>query len=636
MYGQLKKATLRYTVAPVPAVPPRAAWCYTPTSVRYVWGRLDGGSGSGVRGGGSEQWQHIGNESRGPSINVNPDGSYQMHTGVSEIYRYTGPWGVIATYYDPIGAEICFPATPGVPAVVGGTFELGGPGWNGGAQSIRNIPLSGYFRVIVPRGVVGVAVGLTTGTKIEYDYASVEFGVAIIRDRAVWVENGVESAEIPLPAEGDYDLRFVRRDGTVLCYLNGALVARSSAVPREKLYSPTTGIAVLYSPTDYVYSPFIGVDSTQGGSGRVPVGMAFAGDRPLSQVVGRVSVATLQAQVRELAGVKGRVPTAQGAFGLNGPYHYGGGRVPRAALTARFASGGPHISVSGGGGNVPRARGSSRVLAGGLCNVGGQVPVPAGLVADRPYAAVRFGQVPAPRGECWDEVAVPGQLVTVVAQRVADFYTLDFPLVVVITDGVAVSTSMELLLVSSLEYMDSFNVRSELGLTGDVLLNILESARVADGMAHIKAAATSYAVNIVTGALAEYEGDGFTHYAQVGGELWGAKIDGLYRLNPGATVSNALLDLGTTDWGTQNTKRVSYAYIGVRTDGEVFLRVTTDGKEQVFRVLGGQDIRRVKLGVGVAARNWKFEIEVVDATFASVDSVEFMVGTTQRRIRARR
>ncbi|MFM9458754.1 hypothetical protein, partial [Streptomyces europaeiscabiei] len=80
---------------------------------------------------------------------------------------------------------------------------------------------------------------------------------------------------------------------------------------------------------------------------------------------------------------------------------------------------------------------------------------------------------------------------------------------------------------------------------------------------------------------------------------------------------------GTMDFGTNQQKRMAMAYVGVRTDGEVYLRFSTDGIDRVYRIMTRGDIGRAVLAKGVSARQWNVQLELVDATYATVDSMEF-------------
>jgi hypothetical protein len=79
-------------------------------------------------------------------------------------------------------------------------------------------------------------------------------------------------------------------------------------------------------------------------------------------------------------------------------------------------------------------------------------------------------------------------------------------------------------------------------------------------------------------------------------------------------------------------KRLDTAYLGVRTDGQVFVRVVADdGRERIYRAAGQANVRRSNLGKGVAGRYWNLKLELVDASFCEVDSIELSVGATIRR-----
>lgn len=134
-----------------------------------------------------------------------------------------------------------------------------------------------------------------------------------------------------------------------------------------------------------------------------------------------------------------------------------------------------------------------------------------------------------------------------------------------------------------------------------------------------------------------YDNFDFTSFANCNGVTYGIKSDGLYRLSgitDNGQLINAELDIGAKDWGVPNVKRVSSAYLGIRSDGDVYLKVVVDDKHtNVYRFEDTQSQRRTFMAKGVAGRYWRMNLVLEDITYAEIDSLEFEVGLSQRRIR---
>lgn len=176
-----------------------------------------------------------------------------------------------------------------------------------------------------------------------------------------------------------------------------------------------------------------------------------------------------------------------------------------------------------------------------------------------------------------------------------------------------------------------------LTLGGIIELIMRERISIASNTGQARDDVLQYAVNAVSGALSRYSGFGFTQFATCSGDTYAIKGDGLYVLQ-GDTDDGELLtasvDFGATDFGTAQSKRMSSVFAGVTTDGVVYLRVTDDsGYERLYRTITGVNEHRALTAKGLAARHWRVRLELVDASFADLDNMEFEIGVGRRRLR---
>lgn len=212
---------------------------------------------------------------------------------------------------------------------------------------------------------------------------------------------------------------------------------------------------------------------------------------------------------------------------------------------------------------------------------------------------------------------------------------LDSPLVLISVDGLNVGDSATVSVIVSLESAERLELESASSIGDLIELLTQEGLHLTDGGSLSRPEALQYAVNLLTGAPSVYAGFDFRGFVTIDGIAYGWKADGLYRIGAdrdGETAIRALVDFGTTDYGTSQRKRVPAAWLGIRTDGQTYLKVRADdGAVQVYRARPSSETHKAILAKGVAGRQWSLTLEVEDASFASLDSIELEVAVTQRR-----
>jgi hypothetical protein len=218
----------------------------------------------------------------------------------------------------------------------------------------------------------------------------------------------------------------------------------------------------------------------------------------------------------------------------------------------------------------------------------------------------------------------------------ADDAQLETALLLLAIDSLDVASSAaELIVVLELTALDELSLGDQATFGQIVELLAREQIMVNSSAFAAQRQALQYAVNAASGALTTYQGFDFQGYTTGRDATYAWKADGLYRIGAGTDngeLVSALLDFGTTDYGNSQIKRSDMAYIGVRTDGQCFLRVQADaGPDRIYRVQGESNVRRAQLAKGVAGRYWSVKLELTDVSFAEVDAIELAIGTTQRR-----
>lgn len=591
-------------------------------------GALSGGGASGEESGGaytSSIYTNGAAIARNATVTFNPDGSVTITKW--PITTPSRSKSNVKKVWEPYTQ--CFPSVPAVPATPPTYQILGEASWDGGARSFRSFEGSAEYSFRVPRSVVGVISGLSDGAPVRaYDHVAHGFLFETGQPVRI-IESGVTVATLADVSLASGPRFSVRRLGNEVSYcVDGTLVYLSAQPSAGPVYAE----ALLYSAADYVDNPQFAALQAGELEGRVPPPLGTIGDSTATQIIGRVPMPMLMTtlRLRGVVGVHGRVPPHK-IIASDGPYAAAGGNLPRTKLQAALK--GPIVISSRASGTVPTASGASVLLCGALGSVGQRMPALQGMIADRPYGAA--GGVWPTSGyymDAWQSADGPGEITAYETLMTADWAMAFMPfMLVTIRERMEVGAGASILIIDHAHMDEYLALGSYIDLAGQLHVALRDGLSVGDSLAPQQDEALSYAVNLVTGAVAEYSDWGFSHYADTQGQLWACRPDGLYRLGGGDSPINALVDFGVSDLDSVRGKSCDVVFMGLRTDGEVYLRVIADGTEVVYRAITrGGDMYRATLAKGIRARQWNLQLEIQDASFATVDSVEMRVAGTQR------
>ena len=151
----------------------------------------------------------------------------------------------------------------------------------------------------------------------------------------------------------------------------------------------------------------------------------------------------------------------------------------------------------------------------------------------------------------------------------------------------------------------------------------------------------TWVVNQNTGAPARYENYDFDAFAKMGEDYLGARGDAIYLLDgdddAGADI-DALATIGLTDLEEPLLKRVTAAYLGVSSSGQIHLTLTTDqavvsGPYELRQPSVGHKTERSKFKRGIKSRYWQVDIENADGDDVKIDGLELETEVTGRRLK---
>lgn len=165
---------------------------------------------------------------------------------------------------------------------------------------------------------------------------------------------------------------------------------------------------------------------------------------------------------------------------------------------------------------------------------------------------------------------------------------------------------------------------------------VLEQIKISALLIEPNGGVTTWAVNTRTGAVTEYANYEFNSFAQNNRYYIGASSTGLYQLDGDDDAGEpiiAQLRSGYAQFGGSRYTSFKAAYLGLRGDGSVFLKLDTgDGKTYTYKsVVQDQQSTKVRFGKGLRARYFAFEL-ISEGQDFDLDTIEFLPVVAQRRV----
>ena len=146
-----------------------------------------------------------------------------------------------------------------------------------------------------------------------------------------------------------------------------------------------------------------------------------------------------------------------------------------------------------------------------------------------------------------------------------------------------------------------------------------------------------WVINRDTGASSQYEQYGFNSFFQRGEKYYGVADDGVYLLEGGTDAGSdvsALVEMGRTNLGYTNDKRVPTVYLGVGSDAELYLKVDVDTQTYVYSMrTSGEAVRNrpVETGWNVSGCYWNFTLVNPNGSDFNLASMAFTPVPLARR-----
>ena len=530
-----------------------------------------------------------------------------------DVYDTIGDWGggSVRGRYNDAGTVIeAYTVVPSVDATAGTpayTMDTGGASWNAGGSSVSPLSGDGAFEFYVGNSPGGIVVGLVTADVSTLPNEPTH-GFYVYGAVAQVIESGSVVHTFGSPVSTD--TRFVvRRTGAAVSY---ELDQSAGGLYATEYYDSLTAIttikvyldAALYLSGDYVDAPEL-IEGTSG----LTVGVVSGTLPPVSGRIGDVTGA-----------IYGAVPMLTGL-----------------AYSSPLGAAGLIV------GYIPPMSGYATVVLGSHAEIDGSLAPLWGKAANYVYSFV-YGRLRALSGEVTDidpaffrtamsGLSLSGPLagtarmtdVANSAMLLSDAYLATVRMTDSVFDALMLTGS-----ISSTQSMAD-TVMAALALGTDLSQFIEVDLSPAEVAAR---APTQYAVNVLTGALTTYDGFDFTGFATTGQTTFGARADGVYRIRPGDDAGDGrvvAVDFGTLSMDTTTIKTIEAVFLGVDTDGDVFVRLVTGLDDTLYRVVERDSVSRALCKKGVGGRQWNVSLEVANATYLNLDMIELSVASTARR-----
>lgn len=561
---------------------------------------------------------------------------YHLFNGT--VYEYIIPTRVFAgvpyTVVESVPVYIDHPATTAV-AGRDAVVTDAGIGWNGGAQSVEVLDGDFAIECIVSSLSQGVLVGIQPAGLASGVFNQLTHAILISGNKASAVENGA----IKL-AGGSFAGNLIVRISRVA----GVVTAQAGTlryVSPVQSNGPMVMSAVMYAGSDYVDDPQFSNTTS----------LSSVGDWGWGDGSGIFSL------------------RAKSPWGWAGKASINDGEV-RMSMSVDLISNDEDFSevrlvmdaptVSAGGFDIPTADSTVVLIPMQMQAIG----ISIGLMS----GSLEFGMTMRSGDYDYSDVSLTldgidvfailadapnGSEEATEAAFMGDFYIVDPTAYASIVESLSIGSQLDLIMSLDADLADHLALMDDADVVSVILALIENKIGLADSSLSASRdifnyvnsitglsggydfSGHTYATNIVTGAVSRYAGFDFNGFCRVGMKSFAFRPDGLYALGADSDDGTAIgtrVDFAAEDFGSAQSKRVGNVFMGLSTDGQVFVRTTEDGgEEKIYRGYQRREEFRADMQRGRSSRFWRLRLEVVEASFTELDNIEWVITSTGRR-----
>jgi hypothetical protein len=515
------------------------------------------------------------------------------------------------------------PSTPGVAAVPSQTDRNYQIGWNARAKSIKPLERDGEFSFVVPADAIGAVVGLS-GEPETAGYSDIAYGFYVEHGSVYIYERGVEIDTLGFDPDA---VLVIRRAAGILSYIVNDEVILTRTAPAGTLWLA----AALYSGGDRVTEPVYTELLTASLSGTIGplTGLVTEGDFTIIS-------ATLPAlhgsiNVKGVTRITGMLKPLRGNLGKPSTGLYA--ELPRLTGYMESSDLAPTYAIIGGG-LLPMSCFMS-VLSGSVATIGSSISPMKGLLSDKITASIS-GSLLALAGSLNDREGRDEGFVIGFMDGSAGM--TPYIEVYAILDAAGVITG--LLTVTALEsaLMDAQATATSGSTTQMQITALMQStARTIVSLLYDESGGEAWVLNADAGGMTRYDNYGFNSFAEIDGRYYGAKSDGIYRLegaDDNGTTIQARVNFGNLSMGSLNRKALPYVYAGVASGGNLVLKVVADDQTYLYSLRENTELlkaHRFEPGRGLRASFYDLELQSDGIAF-DLSSIDFQTIELKRRL----
>lgn len=305
------------------------------------------------------------------------------------------------------------------------------------------------------------------------------------------------------------------------------------------------------------------------------------------------------------------------------------------AITGFAESGQQDVQYATHDADLPSLQGTGIMYTGGYLTHDADLPPIGGIASEGEYALQPVGLMPAIRSFSYGGFGTRTSRNVNEPIVVFSYWLRPVRIYAEFTDGLEISPAFDALITVYSDWNDGLEITGEADFDA-VLSRILRDGLAISSRSSIdEIEAIQYAMNLGTTGVTRYTGYQFDGYASASGRTFGWDSTGVYELIAGddaGTGIDAQADFGTFGGGDLKAKHMDAVYLGVSTDGTLYMKLDADGKgERVYTVRRRQAVSKVLPGRGVTGRQWRVKLELVSASDFDLDSIEYVVGVSSRR-----
>lgn len=535
-----------------------------------------------------------------------------------------------SVYVPPAGSAPPIPGIPAIPDQVTYDYQLG---WNARARSIPTMRYDGTFSAVVPANTIGAMIGLTC-QPTDRGYSDMTNAFYVRRGSVSIYEFGVEVQSLgSLPGA---ELAIKRYADKVRYLVNDAVVREVDATVLASMWMS----GGLYS----------GGDAVDDSSYVEEVGGRIGGNmQRLRGYITDTDYAILDASLPALSGFIS-IPVESNLFGsLRAFTGYLG--KPAALLFGEvqplqgIVEGGfvvPSYGIIGG--QLGQPVGTINVLSGQVMSVDASLQPLIGIFSDvatgyingslQPLAGAILG-AEADTALMVSDAGMGGDIVAA------------SELVAFINSSGVVTGLMSVQVLHAALMANTSTIGLTLTTQAQIEALMQSVARSIVGLLPPDQTGEAWVLNTDAGGMTRYDGYDFNSFAKVGDRYYGAKADGIYRLegpDDAGTDIASKVNFGNLNFGSVERKALPYVYMGVASDGSLRLKVVAEEtgsngrpvrNTYYYTVRDNTELlkaHRFELGRGLRASYYDLEIQSVGGTAFDISEVEFFPVKLSRRL----